>query len=91
MIKRISAVVSGRVQMVMFRDFAMRSARGLGVFGNAHNESDGTVTVIAEGEEAALLVYIEELKKGSLLSRVDHVDVEWMLPTGEFSRFDIRY
>ncbi len=77
--------------MVMYRDFAMRSARKIGIVGNAHNEPDGTVLVIAEGNEAALNTYIAELKKGSVFSHVEDVQVVWMQPTGEFSRFDIRY
>ena len=45
--ERIEAIVSGRVQMVMFRDFAQRKALGLRLCGEVMNLPDGTVRVIA--------------------------------------------
>lgn len=89
--KRIACTISGRVQMVMYRDFAFRKARRLGVVGYVENQDDGTVALVGEGEEEKLLALIEELKKGSLLSRVEHVFVVWEEPTGEFNSFTIRY
>ena len=89
--ERIEAVVSGRVQMVMYRDFATRKARGLGLTGEVENLPDGTVRVIAEGEREALEKYIRKLWKGSIMSRVDHVAVEWKPATGAFSSFSIRF
>jgi len=85
------AIISGRVQLVMYRDFAERKARALGIVGEVANLPDGTVRVIAEGEKAALDAYIEKLKKGSLLARVDAVSVEWQEPSGMFSGFSITY
>lgn len=77
--------------MVMYRDFTVRNARHLGIVGEVENKVDGTVTVSGEGEEEKLLVFIEELKKGSLLSRVERVDVSWKEPTGEFNKFTLLY
>lgn len=77
--------------MVMYRDFAFRKARRLGVVGYVENKNDGTVGVVGEGEEEKLLTFIEELKKGSLLSHVLRVDVLWKESTGEFADFTIRY
>lgn len=78
--------------MVMFRDFSQRKARKLGLAGFAHNEADGSVTVVAEGPREALETYVSKyLKKGSILSRVDNVVVEWGEPSNEFTDFKIRY
>jgi acylphosphatase len=85
------AVVSGRVQMVMYRDFAQRKASGLGITGEVRNLPDGTVEVIAEGGKAVLEKYVGLLKKGPMLARVDRVVVEWREPTGEFTSFSIVY
>mgnify|MGYP001589025968 CR=1 FL=1 len=77
--------------MVMYRDFAFRKARRLGVVGEVWNEDDGIVSLVGEGEEEKLLLFIEQLQKGSFLSRVERVDVVWKAPTGEFTDFHIRY
>lgn len=89
--ERIEARVSGRVQLVMYRDFAMRKARGLGLLGEVENLKDGTVRVVAEGPHGALEAYAKKLEKGPLLARVDKVKVEYKEPTGEFDSFSIRY
>lgn len=83
--------MSGRVQMVMYRDFATRKARGLKLVGEVENLPDGTVRVIAEGQRTALNQFIEKLKKGSLLSRVDHVDVAFKPASSAYRTFDIVY
>lgn len=89
--QRITGKITGRVQMVMFRDFANRKARRLGLTGTVRNLADGSVAVIAEGEEGLLNRYIELLHKGSFLSRVDAVQIERAPATGEFKDFSIRY
>lgn len=91
MLKAFRAIVHGRVQMVMYRDFAQRNARSRGVVGTVHNLKDGTVEIIAEGEESVLQEYVERLKKGSILSRVDRVDLTWGNPTLTFIDFEIVY
>ncbi len=77
--------------MVLFRDFTRRAALSLNLAGFVRNEDDGSVAVVAEGPEDALRALIGELKKGSLLSRVDDIEVKWGEPAGEFREFEIRY
>ena len=89
--KHIECIVSGRVQMVMYRDFATRSAKRLGVRGFVQNQKDGTVLVVAEGEERVLHEYIAQLHKGSIFAHVQDVRVTWGDSTGEFSVFTICY
>lgn len=89
--ERMEAVSSGRVQMVMYRDFAVRKARGLGLVGEVRNQTDGTVHIIAEGERAMLERLITKLKQGPLLARVDDVSTTFVPATNSFSRFTIRY
>ena len=85
----IYARVVGRVQMVMFRDFVRRKARTLGVSGQVKNLPDGSVEVVAQGEKNALIEFIEELRRGSIFSRVRKVDVLWREPRGQFNEFSI--
>ena len=89
--ERLERLVTGRVQMVMYRDFAQRKARKLGLGGFVHNENDGSVRVIAEGPREVLEYYIAYLHKGSVLSRVDHVEVAWARATGEYKDFIIKF
>ena len=91
MLKAIRATVSGRVQLVMYRDFAQRKARGLKLIGTVQNLKNGTVEVIAEGSQEKLDAYVEKLKGGPLLARVDAVQVEWREPLGTFTDFVILF
>lgn len=87
--QEIQCIVSGRVQLVMYRDFATRSARSLGLTGYVKNLPDGRVEALAQGEEAALLGFVERLHQGSLLSRVDNVEVQWREPGERFDTFSL--
>ncbi len=89
--ERLEAIVRGRVQMVMYRDFAERKARGLKLKGEVQNLSDGTVRVVAEGPREALNSYVQKLQEGPLLARVDAVEATWLPFIGEYNRFTIRY
>ena len=75
----------------MFRDFTARNARALGLIGTVQNMDDGSVAVVAEGEENALTALIQKLKRGPILARVDDVDVVWKDARGELSDFRILY
>jgi acylphosphatase len=88
---RLVAKIYGRVQMVMFRDFTMRKARGLGLVGTVRNMSDGSVFVVAEGEEEKLSELLQKLHEGSLLSKVEHIEMSFEEPSGEFTSFNIAY
>lgn len=89
--ERLEVIVSGRVQMVMYRDFAQRKARGLKLVGDVLNLSDGTVRVQAEGKRESLETYLAKLHKGPLLASVADVASEWKSATGEYSEFTILY
>lgn len=89
--RRLEVQVFGRVQMVMFRDFVQRKARARGVVGTVKNNPDGSVLVVAEGEEAKLQELLSLLYQGSVFSRVDRVEEHWNESLGEFKSFDILY
>lgn len=89
--ERLEAIVYGRVQLVMYRDFAQRKATGLKLSGEVQNLKNGTVRVVAEGPREKLERYLAKLHKGSLLARVDGIEHEWRPATGEFKRFVIVY
>ena len=88
---RASIVVSGRVQGVSFRYFTQRRAEDLGVTGWVRNCDDGTVEALFEGEDGAVRQAIDACRQGPPAARVDRVEVDWQVFTGEFSGFSVRY
>ncbi len=87
--KRVHLVVKGRVQGVFFRAATQREARRLGVTGWVKNRNDGSVEILAEGEEDSIKEIVSWANHGPSAARVDYVDVRWRGYTGEFSDFRI--
>ena len=67
--------VSGRVQGVNYRNFAVTAARGLGIEGWVRNCDDGTVEAALYGPGQALADLVAILRKGPPDGRVDNLDV----------------
>lgn len=88
--KRFRAIIHGRVQRVGFRFFACQAANDLNVAGYVRNMPDGTVEVVAEGEDDALECFLRLLSEGPPLAHVASMDVTWSEPTGEFRYFTSR-
>ncbi len=72
--------VTGRVQGVWYRDSTRREAERLGIDGSAVNQADGSVEVIARGEEAALEALEAWLRQGPPLAEVAGVVRESLEP-----------
>jgi len=88
---RIHLHISGRVQGVSYRSFAVREARSLGLTGWVRNLPDRRVELVAEGEAENLEELISRCWKGPPLAIVRSIDVQREPPTGEHSTFIIRY
>jgi len=86
---RVEIRIHGRVQGVYFRGSAQRRASQLGLAGYARNLDDGSVEVVAEGEEARIEELIAWCRVGPPAARVAKVDVSRGAATGEFSDFDV--
>ncbi len=67
-------LVHGRVQGVGFRWFVWRQAERLQLGGLARNLRDGSVEVIAEGPEAALVEFERALQRGPSSAQVERVE-----------------
>ena len=89
--KQVECLISGRVQQVMFRDFAQRKARGLWITGTVQNIENGRVRVVAQGREERLNKFVEHLRKGPFLAKVQNVAVEWVEPDEPLQDFTIIY
>lgn len=84
--------VSGRVQGVGYRYFAMDTAEQLGVTGYAKNLADGRVEVYAIGTSAQLRDFARELRRGPTLASVaDFAEVEAEILLAFGSTFSVNY
>jgi acylphosphatase len=79
------------VQNVGFRAFVAQSAQIIGVSGWVRNVGLDTVEAVAEGSPQQIEQFIQMMKAGPRVSRVDEARLEEEAPTGEFPDFDIRY
>jgi len=86
---RVRLIIEGRVQGVWFRDSTRREADRLGVCGWVRNRPDGTVEVLAEGQEervGKLVAWCYHGPQGAVVTRVQETEESW---EGEFDSFNI--
>ncbi len=81
-------IISGKVQGVFFRASTRNQAQRLGIVGYAKNLADGSVEVMACGENEALQELKIWLFQGSSASEVSNVECK-VVQTQEFSDFQI--
>ena len=86
MIEEIECLVTGRVQLVMYRDFALRHARRFGIVGTVENLLDGSVHIIAQGTREKLELLLKDLKRGPILANVKDIVVFLRKPKQTNSR-----
>ncbi len=88
--KRLQAVVMGRVQGVGFREFVRQEAASRRLTGYVRNSDDGrSVELVAEGDEAALDALLELLRRGPRFAHVDHVESAFSEASDAFGRFSV--
>lgn len=71
--KNYQCHVTGAVQGVGYRYYAVREARSLGLRGWVRNRDDGSVEVEAEGEASVLERFLGILRAGPSHARVESV------------------
>ncbi|MBN3033003.1 MAG: acylphosphatase [Candidatus Saganbacteria bacterium] len=87
--KRLAVIFSGTVQGVGFRFTAERFANDYGVKGYVRNLPNGNVELVAEAEEKTLRDFLRAIVE-ELGNVIDKYSADWLPPTGEFKRFEIR-
>ena len=88
--KRYKMIISGRVQNVFFRDGVKEHADRFFLTGFVRNCPDGTVEVVAEGEEhklESLARYCRVGPNAAKVSRLDLIEAEF---EDEFDGFNVR-
>lgn len=83
-------VVSGRVQGVGFRFFAVEAAAIEGLGGWVQNRFDGSVEILVEGDEEAVRRFEAKVRRGPARAWVDRVRIEEDVPSGHAGPFIIR-
>ena len=68
-------VIRGRVQGVFYRGWAVETARELGLTGWVRNRRDGKVEAVVQGEEEAVVRFIERAKEGPPSAHVADIEV----------------
>lgn len=68
--------IHGRVQGVFFRNWTADKARALGVGGWVRNRRDGSVEVLACGEDEAVEALIAACRTGPPAAEVERIEVE---------------
>ena len=89
MMKRVSVIITGRVQGVAFRHYTCRRALELGVTGWVRNLPDGAVEGLFEGDDSAVADLVEWCRSGPPAARVDRLDICEGHYIGESDRFSI--
>ena len=85
---RYTVIFTGRVQGVYFRATACEIARNFDVTGSVRNEPDGSVRLIAEGEQATLDAFLDAINDAKC-ANIDRVEVSREQAIGTFSDFQI--
>jgi acylphosphatase len=89
--RRVELRVYGIVQGVFFRASTRDEAARLGLGGWVRNRPDGSVEVLAEGDEPALRRLVAFCREGPPGARVERVEEQWGGGTGEFDHFRVSY
>ena len=75
MVKSAQLRITGRVQGIGFRFYAVMKAKEFNISGFVMNMPDGSVFIEAEGNEPDLDQYILWCERGPVSARVDQVDI----------------
>jgi acylphosphatase len=88
--KAIKIEIYGRVQGVGFRHSAVKTAKQHNVKGFVKNNTDGSVSIFAEGKEDKLNDFVKWCHEGPGFAQVHDVKVENKEARG-FEKFDVKY
>lgn len=81
--------IYGRVQGVFFRNWTMARARALGVRGWVRNRLDGSVELVAYGEDEAVEALTAACRTGPPAAEVERIEVDIVEGEGPPSGFRV--
>jgi acylphosphatase len=83
--------VTGRVQGVGYRYFAVQKAIEIGITGWVKNSVNGSVIIVAQGIEEEIKTFIDYLYLGPTRSRVDQISKVKFNTLSNFNTFSVKY
>lgn len=86
---RVHLIVEGRVQGVWYRDSTRLKATELEIKGWVKNRSDGTVEIVAEGDESDIRRFVEWCHEGPPFAVVSKIRESSQEYRNEFNSFNI--
>ena len=89
--KRIQVNFQGRVQGVGFRYTVVSLSHTFSVTGYVKNLGDGSVELVAEGNEDELLSFVREILSSGLQRYIFNHTVFWENARGAFNTFGVAY
>jgi acylphosphatase len=89
--RRVTVRYDGHVQGIGFRFTVCSLAAGRPVAGFVRNEPDGTVTLVAEGDDDALQGFLAAVRHSRVGRYVVRESPVWSRASGEFDRFGVAY
>ncbi len=87
MMHKLTAVVSGKVQMAGYRSKVVTIARAFGLKGYVRNLQDGRVKILAEGPLDDLERFLKAIKIENTLIKVDDIQSEFSDALGAYDDF----
>ncbi len=88
---RVHCIIQGRVQGVAFRAATQSQAQRLGLTGWVRNCVDGTVELVAAGEQTDVQILVDWCQHGPPAARVTRVEVHWDAVQSDLPPFSIAY
>lgn len=85
--KRLIALISGKVQRAGYRVKIVTIAKAFGLRGYVQNLSDGRVKVVAKGDDADLERFASALVMKNSIIYVTNVETQYTPATGEYEGF----
>lgn len=87
--KKLEIIISGLVQGVGFRYFTVRLAQEYNILGNVRNTYDEKVRLIAIGNDENMDLFLQELRNGPRMARVEDMKITELAVTQNFTNFRI--
>ena len=86
----LSMIIFGRVQGVYFRKSTQEQALQRNITGWVRNRREGSVEVLAQGTEEALLSLLKWCERGPRLAKVEKITINWIEQDNKYSSFVVK-
>lgn len=83
--------IDGHVQGVGFRQTTCRVAQSYRIVGYVMNLPDGSVELMAQGDQVEVLKFLDALRAQSIYRFVRQERLNWLEATQNVDRFEVRY